>query len=189
MNRNKNTKVADVLAAQKRILLVDDDRTVRDSLSHVLVTEGYVVIPAEHGEQALQLAAHTRIDLVLLDLNMPVKNGWDTFEQLSREQPLIPIIIVTARPNQLFTAVGAGVGALLEKPLDIRILLHTIARLLAEPTEHRLARLAGQKAEFYYAAAPEGGSVEAGREGSKERKAQPRTDPADDSLPCSHEAV
>ena len=48
--------------------------------------------------------ANAKVDLVLLDLNMPVKNGWDTFEQLTREHPLISIIIVTARPNQLFTA-------------------------------------------------------------------------------------
>jgi len=56
---------------------------------------------------------------------MPVKNGWDTFEQLTREHPLIPVIIATARPNQLFTAINAGVGALLEKPMDIPMLLRT----------------------------------------------------------------
>jgi DNA-binding response OmpR family regulator len=134
----------------KRILLVDDDPTVRDSLSDVLVAEGYIVIPAENGQQALDLAAGMPIDLALLDLNMPVKNGWDTFEQLTREHPLIPIIIVTARPNQIFTALSAGVGALLEKPMDIPTLLRTIENLLAESAEQRLARLVGQKAEFHY---------------------------------------
>jgi len=104
----------------KRILLVDDDSTVRDSLKDVLLAEGYLIIPAEDGQQALDLANRSAVDLVLLDLNMPVKNGWDTFEQLTREHPFIPIVIVTARPNQLFTALGAGAGALLEKPMDIR---------------------------------------------------------------------
>lgn len=136
-----------------RILLVDDDATVRGSLSDVLVTEGYTVVPAIDGRQAIELAATTQFDLVLLDLNMPVKNGWDTFEQLSREHPLLPIMIVTARPNQLFTAVGAGVGALLEKPLDIPTLLRTTRRLLAESAETRLARLAGQDTDFHYSAA------------------------------------
>src|SRR6266496_2292086 len=65
----------------KRILLVDDDPTVRDSLNAVLQSEGYWVIPAENGQQALDLANKSSVDLVLLDLNMPVKNGWDTFEQ------------------------------------------------------------------------------------------------------------
>ena len=139
--------------ARRRILLVDDDAGVRGSLSDVLVSEGYVVIPANDGQQAIELAASAAIDLVLLDLNMPRKNGWEAFERLSAEHPLLPIIIVTARPNQLFTAVGAGVGALLEKPLDIPTLLRTIKRLLAESAETRLARLAGQATDFHYSAA------------------------------------
>lgn len=137
----------------QRILVADDDATVRASVSEVLVIEGYVVIPAKDGQEAIELAASTQIDLVLLDLNMPVKNGWDTFERLTRDHPLLPVIIVTAKPNQLFTAVGAGVGALLEKPMDIPILLRTIQRLLAESVQTRLARIAGQDTEFHYSAA------------------------------------
>ena len=134
----------------KRVLLVDDDSTVLESLTDVLVAEGYVVIPAENGQQALDLDARSAVDLALLDLNMPVKNGWDTFEQLTREHPFIPIIIATARPNQLFTALSAGVGALLEKPIDIPTLLRTMENLLAESAEQRLARLAGKISEFTY---------------------------------------
>ena len=134
----------------KRILLVDDDPTVRDSLNDVLVAEGYFVIPAENGQQALDFVSKSLVDLVLLDLNMPVKNGWDTFERLTAEHSLIPIIIVTARPNQLFTAVSAGAGALLEKPMDIPTLLRTMEKLLAETAEQRLARLAGKKTAFHY---------------------------------------
>ena len=134
----------------KRILLVDDDSTVRDSLNDVLRSEGYLVIPAENGQQALDLANKSSVDLVLLDLTMPVKNGWDTFEQLTREHPLISVIIVTARPNQLFTAINAGVGALMEKPMDIPMLLRTMENLLVETTGQRLARLAGIGTEFHY---------------------------------------
>jgi DNA-binding response OmpR family regulator len=137
-------------SSAKHILLVDDDPTVRDSLINVLASEGYFVIPAENGQQALDLVSKSLVDLVLLDLNMPVKNGWDTFERLTAEHPLVPIIIVTARPNQLFMALSAGVGALLEKPMDIPILLRTMEKLLAESTEQRLARLAGREAEFHY---------------------------------------
>jgi DNA-binding response OmpR family regulator len=134
----------------KRILLVDDDPTVRDSLNDVLLAEGYFVMAAENGQVALNLAAQASVDLVLLDLNMPVKNGWDTFEQFTREHPLIPVIIATARPNQLFTALSAGAGALLEKPMDIPTLLRTMEKLLAETDEQRLARLAGKQAAFHY---------------------------------------
>src|SRR5438876_9340891 len=134
----------------KRILLVDDDPAVRDSLNDVLLAEGYLIIPAQDGQQALDLANESSVDLVFLDLNMPIKNGWDTFEQLTREHPLIPIIIVTARPNQLFTAINAGVGALLEKPMDIPMLLRTMQKLLVETTGQRLARLAGKQTKFHY---------------------------------------
>ncbi|HXJ60102.1 MAG TPA: response regulator [Verrucomicrobiae bacterium] len=137
----------------KRILLVDDDAGVRGSLSDVLVSEEYVVIPANDGQQAIELAGTVPFDLVILDLNMPRKNGWDTFEELTRRHPLLPVVIVTARPNQLFTAVGAGAGALLEKPLDIPTLLRTIKWLLAEPVATRLARLAGRETDFHYSAA------------------------------------
>ena len=140
----------------KRILLVDDDPTVRDSLNDVLVAEGYFVIPAENGQVALDLAARSSVDLVLLDLNMPVKNGWDTFEQFTREHPLIPVIIATARPNQLFTALSAGAAALLEKPMDILTLLRTMEKLLAETAEQHLARLAGKETEFHYKPATAG---------------------------------
>ena len=134
----------------KRILLVDDDPTVRDSLNDVLIAEGYAVIPAENGQRALDLANQVPVDLVLLDLNMPIKNGWDTFERFTADHPFIPIIIVTARPNQLFTALSAGAGALLEKPMDIPTLLHAIRTLLAETAEQHLARLIGKQTEFHF---------------------------------------
>jgi DNA-binding response OmpR family regulator len=140
----------------KCILLVDDDSTVRDSLNNVLLAEGYTVIPAENGLQALDLVNKSSVDLVMLDLNMPVKNGWDTFERLTAEHPLIPIIIITARPNQFFMALNAGVGALLEKPMDIPTLLRTAEKLLAESAEQRLARLAGKETEFHYKPATAG---------------------------------
>jgi DNA-binding response OmpR family regulator len=140
-------------ALRRRILLVDDDPGVRSSIGAVLCGEGYLVLPARDGQEAITLAAVTELDLVLLDLNMPVRDGWDTFEQLSRKHPLVPVIIATAKPNQLFTALGAGVGALMEKPIEIPILLATITRLLTEPREEQLKRLAGKPAEFSFARA------------------------------------
>ena len=120
--------------------------------------EDYFVISAEDGRQALDFANSLPVDLVLLDLNMPVMNGWDTLVQLTTDHPTIPIIIATARPNQLFPAIGAGAGALLEKPMDIPTLLRTMAKLLAEPAEQQLARLAGKQTEFHYQAATTNGA-------------------------------
>lgn len=137
---------------RRRILVVDDDPGVREALMAVLGEEGYLALPAGSGPQALTLAASTPLDLVLLDLNLSGQNGWDTFERLTAEHPTVPIIIITGRSSQLFTAVGAGAGALLEKPLDIPTLLQTIARLLTAPPAAHLARLAGRRAEFFYSA-------------------------------------
>lgn len=134
----------------ERILLVDDDPCVRDSLCAVLTGEGYEVRTAENGVRALELAALRNVDLVLLDLNMPVKDGWATLQALSRDYPALPVALLTARPNQLFPALAAGVAALLEKPLDIPHLLRTIRQLLDEPAQAQARRSAGRKADFYY---------------------------------------
>jgi len=135
---------------KKQILLADDDPGVRESLAAALRSDGFQVLPARNGQEALNLAASIPVDLVMLDLNMPVKNGWDTFERLTTQNPLLPIVIITARPNQLFTALAAGAGALIEKPPDIPNLLKTVNSLLQETAEVRLGRLAGQANGFFH---------------------------------------
>jgi len=136
---------------------VDDDPTVREAVMAVLAEEGYLVLAAGGGLQALALAASRPVDLVLLDLNLPGQDGWNTFEQLTAEHPRIPIIIATGRPDQYFTAFNAGAGALLEKPFDIPALLQTIVCLLSTPPVERRARLAGRTTEFYYQPAEQKG--------------------------------
>lgn len=148
--RKRATTGETTVRSKKRILVVDDDPSVREMLTRVLLGEGYLALSASDGAEALEIVGGASVDLVLLDLNMPVKNGWDTFERLTAENPLLPIIVITARPNQLFTALGSGVGALLEKPLDFPKLLQTISALFAESAESRLARMTGKAAEFHY---------------------------------------
>ena len=147
-----------------RILLVDDDAGVRRMLLRVLEEEGYAVVPAASGLEALELAANRTPDIVLLDLNLPLQNGWETFKRLTAENPLLPVIIITARPNQLFPALAAGAGALMEKPLDMPKLLRTICDLLAEPTAGQLARMTGKAAEFHYLPSKRSGAVTRGEE-------------------------
>jgi DNA-binding response OmpR family regulator len=162
MNPRTNKQLPTPVAAQKTILLVDDDPSVRQMVGRVLREEGYLVLNAANGAEALGIAETNRIDLILLDLNMPVQNGWDTFERLTARDPLTAVIIITGRPNQLFTSLGAGVGALLEKPFNYPTLLKTVKSLLAESAELRIARLAGEHAGFHYHRAT-GPAVMAGR--------------------------
>jgi CheY-like chemotaxis protein len=125
------------------ILIVDDDASVREMLRRVLTGEGYPVAAAADGAEAIRIAAAERIDLVLLDLNLPDMSGWDTLGRLISVYPALAVIVITARSGRFPAARGAGFGALLEKPLDFPTLLRTVAELLAEPAETRLARRAG----------------------------------------------
>jgi len=128
---------------KKRVLIVDDDASVRESAGKVLRAENYDVVTASDGQAALERFDAGGIDLLLLDLGLPIKNGWDVFERITNENPLVPIIVITGQTNQYPVAVAAGVGALMEKPLDVSQLLKTIQELLAEPAEMRLRRLCG----------------------------------------------
>jgi DNA-binding response OmpR family regulator len=135
---------------REKILLVDDDAAIRQMLARILTEEGYCVESAAEGIEALKRVSSERFDLVLLDLNMPVKDGWETYEQVVSRDPLLPVIVITARPNQRFTALAAGTGALMEKPLDLPKLIATIRDLLDEPDEIRLGRVAGRPSKFHY---------------------------------------
>ncbi len=129
-----------------KVLLVDDDVPVVVALTGVLRSEGYGVIPAFDGHAALEHFQNAGgVAIVLLDLCMPVQSGWDTFAQLIAIDPLLPVIVITAQPDQFSAAAAAGVAALMEKPLNIPLLLETMRRLLAEPTETRLARIAARE--------------------------------------------
>jgi two-component system, response regulator FlrC len=127
------------------VLLVDDDHAVRQSLGRALRSEGYAVIEAVNGQDALAKLAESTVDLVLLDLNMPVVNGWDTLDQIKEINPFLPVIVITARPNQHHAAARAGVAAVLEKPLALPVLLDLMGRTVAETVEARRRRLANQE--------------------------------------------
>jgi len=131
-----------------KVLVVDDDEAVRESIGMVLRAAGYAVQTATDGEQALEQFQEGRIDLLLLDLGLPVKTGWEVFERISTDFPTIPIIIMTGLSDQQFTALSAGASVLMEKPLDVVSLLRCIKELLAEPVEKRANRMRGHGRDF-----------------------------------------
>ena len=109
------------------ILVVDDDDSIREVLSEVLRDEGYRVVSASNGQQALsELRNHGHPDLMLLDLMMPVMSGWELLELLQSSADLsrIPVVIVSAmnapEPYERLT-----------KPIDLDRLLATVSRLTA----------------------------------------------------------
>jgi CheY-like chemotaxis protein len=126
-----------------KVLVVDEDASVRESLRKVLEDTGYQVAVAADGPEAVKQFEDGHVDLLLLDIGLPAKNGWDTFERITNEAPVLPIIIITGQAKQHDLAVAASVGTLMEKPLDVTDLLKTMQELLAEPVEARLRRLCG----------------------------------------------
>ncbi len=122
-----------------KLLVADDDESVRESLCKLLHGEGYQVAAVANGAEAVETICRMqhRIDLLLVDLNMPLKNGWATLDRLLEFNPCLPILIVTGQPNQHEMAEASGVSALVEKPIDVPALLQVIHKLLAEPVESR----------------------------------------------------
>jgi CheY-like chemotaxis protein len=127
-------------AVYNRVLIADDDSLVRGSLAAVLESEGFVVDEAQNGIEAVTRAIDHAPDLVLLDLNMPHWDGWTAFSQLDRVTPLLPVIVITARPNQYPKAVKLGVDAFMEKPLNISILVRAIKHLTREDENRHVRR-------------------------------------------------
>ena len=121
----------------KKILVVDDECSIRDALSKVLQSEYYEVVTAENGQEAIEIFKSEKIDLVLLDLGIPVKDGRDTMIWLAQVNPLLPVIIITGKWNQRELAEKMGGDALMDKPLDVPRLLLTIRELINEPMEWR----------------------------------------------------
>jgi CheY-like chemotaxis protein len=128
-------------AVHHHVLIADDDSLVRGSLAAVLESEGFRVDEAENGIKAVSHAVHNFPDLILLDLNMPKMDGWTAFAKLDRVRPLVPVIVITARPHQYKEAVRLGVDAFMEKPLNIPVLVRAIKRLTSEDENRHVRRI------------------------------------------------
>lgn len=108
---------------KKRVLVVDDEQDIVDLLSYNLTKEGYDVVSAFNGEQALERAAGG-VDLVLLDLMMPVLDGFETCRRLKADPATasVPVIFLTARSGEVDEILGLELGAddFITKPISPR---------------------------------------------------------------------
>ena len=96
---------------RRRILIVEDDRTLRQALSFNLTREGFEVTSAPDGEAALVAARGQRLDLILLDLMLPAMSGLEVLRVLRREGVHTPVIILSAKGDEIDRVVGLKVGA------------------------------------------------------------------------------
>ncbi len=114
----------------KRILVVDDDPSVRGLLIEVL-QEQYAVSVACNGEEALEVIRQHRPDAVVLDMMMPVMDGW-AFLEARRGQPLdaqVPVVVVSAEPTACAEGRRLGAAACVRKPFDLDRLYAAVSQL------------------------------------------------------------
>ena len=118
------------LAGKRRVLIVDDEPAICDSLQRVLELEGFSVESVFNAATALARLQEGKTDLLLLDINLAGENGWDVCRQARADKPSLRVIIMTARPGQGTLALANGVDELMEKPLDLPVLVDTMRKLL-----------------------------------------------------------
>lgn len=121
---------------KKRILVVDDDSSVRASLQKILTGAGYDVTAAADGESAE--SEFPNAELLVLDLNLPIQDGWDILGRVNSDFPLLPVIVITGLADQLDERTIPGASAFLEKPIEVPRLLQTIERLLTQTPNERM---------------------------------------------------
>lgn len=111
----------------EKILLADDDELIVDVLADQLQREGFQVLLARDGEAALQRALHESPDLILLDVMMPKRQGWEVCQEI-RRQRTTPIVMLTARGEEIDRVLGLELGAddYVVKPFSFRELLARI---------------------------------------------------------------
>lgn len=119
------------------ILIIDDDDSLRDSLRRTLHKEGYAIIEASDGRQGLKQLQHSPVDLILLDIFMPDKDGLETIGELRRTHPGTRIIAISGggfngRVNVLHVAKKLGARRTLAKPFTREQLLDSVREVLVQ---------------------------------------------------------
>ncbi len=119
------------------ILLVEDEKNLTEALTHILKKEKYSVDVAYDGEQGLEMGLSGRYDVILLDIMMPKKNGYEVLEALRKDNITTPVLILTARNQTSEKVKGLDLGAddYLAKPFSTAELLARIRALLRRKTD------------------------------------------------------
>ena len=127
-----------MLLEQRPILVVDDDPDILDTVSEILDLEGYPIERATNGAEALEIVEHTRPSLVLLDMRMPVLNGWGFARELRERGIKLPIVVMTAARDARVWAREIGADGCLPKPFELPALLAIVEQFHANDTSTRL---------------------------------------------------
>jgi len=119
-------------AAARTVFVIDDDPWIHEVLIMVLEDEGYAVVSARDGQEALEHLSTHQPSLIVLDWMMPRMNALAFTQELRRRglRPQIPILLLTADGNAEAKAAQIGADAMLTKPFDLPVLLDAVARFV-----------------------------------------------------------
>lgn len=126
-----------------KVLLVEDERPLGIATSRILRGEGYQVSWAEDGLRGLRAAKTDEFDLVILDVMLPEKNGWDVLSELRQAKVNVPVLMLTALDEVADKVKGLDLGAddYLAKPFDMLELIARVKALLRRERTHRSRRI------------------------------------------------
>jgi DNA-binding response OmpR family regulator len=114
-----------------RVLVIDDDPSIRQVVGYVLSDEGYQVDEAANGERALEAIARHHPDLILLDMKMPVMDGWEFARRYrERHDRRAAIIVITAATDAALRGAHVEADDFLAKPFDLDTLIECVAATL-----------------------------------------------------------
>ena len=118
-----------------KILLVDDDSQCLDALDQILRREGYETFPVGDGRTAIETMAKTKVDLAIVDFDLPDMDGLYVLYELKRIRRDLPVIIMTARsPKEMrLAALEAGAHSFIPKPINTPSFRQIVARALRAP--------------------------------------------------------
>lgn len=136
--------------AGERILIVEDERAVARGLTYALQAEGFQVFWAENGQRALDLTAQTDPHLIVLDIRLPDINGFDVCRRLRSQGRRQPILMLTARDEELDKVLGLELGAddYVVKPYKLHELIARTRALLRRAYGELAAAVAGARLRF-----------------------------------------
>jgi two-component system chemotaxis response regulator CheY len=111
------------------ILIIDDDLAILQTVSDILEFEGYPVVRATNGAEGLDMLERVQPSLILLDMRMPVLDGWGFARTLQSRGIHLPILVMTAAQDARRWAQEIGADAYISKPFDMMDLLDTVERI------------------------------------------------------------
>ncbi|MBT4511989.1 MAG: response regulator [Chloroflexi bacterium] len=117
---------------KKAILVVDDDFSIREVIARALTEEGYNVVTAKDGTEAVKKASRRSFDLVFLDISMPGQNGLETLSKLKSKHPSINVVVLTAVRDAAYEMVAMRRHAIayLRKPCGIDEIIEMVNKML-----------------------------------------------------------